>query len=147
MFQTSPWMNLRDGRMAWFSTAGGNIGGSPFRVVDQAAFSSPPSVWWGWRNPGHMVYPPEPGWQIPGPAGVWLPAPAPPQCPPVCGPPPGDCFSSCNCFVFLLTHYAPWYCYWQDEQFNAWLTGQQPWPATQAQAEAIMQKAVMPLAA
>jgi hypothetical protein len=46
---------------------------------------------------------------------------------------------SCGCFVYLLTHLAPWCCYWQDQQWAAWMTGKQPWPTTNTAAYAAMQ--------
>jgi hypothetical protein len=165
--QSQPWMNLRDGRMAWFNTKGG------FVTTDQAKFSDTPNIWWGWRQPGNPVFPPEPGWQIPG-QGLWGPGCQPPQWPPprpAGGPgcpsgwwPPGcyDCrpyggcgcggfcgggckSDSCGCFTYLLTHAAPWCCYWQDQQWTAWMTGQQPWPASQSAANSIMASVLPPV--
>jgi hypothetical protein len=69
-----------------------------------------------------------------------------------CKPWAGGCSCGCNpcccdntkCFTYLLTHGAPWCCYWKDQQYAAWLTGKDPWPATAAAAAAAFPSWCMP---
>jgi hypothetical protein len=73
----------------------------------------------------------------------------PPPCPPTCGCGSMCCSGcggcsccgtcSCKCFVSLLTNIGPWCRYWTDQQYSAWLTGQQPWPPTAAAANTTLQ--------
>lgn len=83
-----------------------------------------------------------------------------PPCPPAWGFPCCGCGSvccsgcggcsccgtcSCKCFVQLLTNIGPWCRYWTDQQYAAWLTGQQPWPPSADAANADL-KATLPAA-
>ena len=85
--------------------------------------------------------------------------PCPPPCPPQWGPPSfackpwasgcscggcgcnqccNPCLAGANCFAQLLTNIGPWCGYWRDQQWTAWMTGKQPWPATNTAAQTEM---------
>lgn len=106
----------------------------------EISFYNPPHVWKG-QTCWTYTPCPYPGWPVPmvscpPPGGGWC----------GCGGAPcggcGGCSScgSCSCFVFLLTNIGPWCRFWTDQQYQAWLTGQQPWPPSSAAANTTLQQ-------
>lgn len=116
------------------------------QTTGEVQFYNPPHVWKA--NTCWTYTPcPYPGWPVP----MWrCPAPGGCSC---CGG--GCCFScggcggcgtcSCSCFTFLLTNIGPWCRFWTDQQYQAWLTGKEPWPPTADAANADLQ-ATLPAA-
>ena len=107
----------------------------------QISFYNPPHVWTAntncWWSPC-----PYPGWPVPTrfcppPGSGWGGG-----CCGSCGCSPCCCQDNTRCFVSLLTNIGPWCCYWQDQQYSAWLTGKQPWPSTAEAANSTLQSSL-----